>query len=160
MPGDATLEARATAVIDANKYMTLATVDETGRPWATPVYYTPDRYTDFYWVSAPGARHSANPARSPGISIVIFDSQVAIGHAEAVYLAAHAREVPEEELARCSELFSGRFPELREFGPEQLRPPAPLRLYRATVTEHSVLIRGADPAYGSGVDSRATVSLG
>jgi hypothetical protein len=33
------------------------------------------------------------------------------------------------------------------------------RLYRATVTEHSVLIRGGDPDHGRGADSRMTVFL-
>ena len=35
------LDRRAAAVIEANKYMTLGTVDADGLPWVTPVYFTP-----------------------------------------------------------------------------------------------------------------------
>jgi hypothetical protein len=64
------LERIARTVIDANKYMTLATADDAGRPWASPV-----------------------------------------------------------------------------------------RLYRAKVSEHSVLVRGSDPEFGRGVDTRPVVTL-
>jgi nitroimidazol reductase NimA-like FMN-containing flavoprotein (pyridoxamine 5'-phosphate oxidase superfamily) len=153
------LERIARAVIDANKYMTLATADAAGRPWASPVYYTPDGYDVFYWASAPDARHSSNLAQRPDLSVVIFDSTVPIGGAEAVYMVARAEVVPDEELERCAELYGSRFPELRRFGPDELRAPAALRLYRATVTEHSVLVGGSDPELGRGVDTRLTVTL-
>ena len=47
----------------------------------------------------PGAHHSRNVLERPEVEIVIFDSSVAVGHAEAVYLSACAREVPEAGLA-------------------------------------------------------------
>ncbi|MPZ62305.1 MAG: pyridoxamine 5'-phosphate oxidase family protein [Propionibacteriales bacterium] len=153
------LEALAKKVIDENKYMVLGTAGQDGRPWVSPVYYTPDGYTDFYWVSSPDSLHSRNIAQRPEISIVVFNSQVPIGGAQAVYMSAVAGPVPEDELERRTAFYSGRFPELREFPPEDLRPPALFRLYRATATEHSVLIRGSDPTYGRGVDSRMTVTL-
>lgn len=149
----------ARAVIDANKYMTLATADAAGRPWASPVYYTPDGYDVFYWASSPDARHSRNLAQRPDLGLVIFDSTVPIGGAQAVYMAARAELVPYDELAGCAELYVSRFPELRRFGPDELRAPAALRLYRATVAEHSVLVGGGDPDYGRGVDTRLTVTL-
>ena len=153
------LSATARNLIDGNKYMTLATADPDGRPWASPVYYTPDGYTDFYWVSSPDARHSRNLAARPEVSIVVFDSTVPIGGAEAVYMSAHAAEVPDDELPeRCAIYSRPRFPGLHAFGPEDVRPPALIRLYRATVTEHSVLIKGRDPILGRGVDSRMTVT--
>ena len=68
------------AIIDANLYMVLGTADETGAPWVSPVYFAPDGYRDFLWVSSPGARHSMNIAVRPGVSIVVFDSSVPIGH--------------------------------------------------------------------------------
>jgi hypothetical protein len=151
---------RARGIIDENRYMTLGTADQDGTPWANPVYFTPDGYTDFYWVSSPDARHSRNIAARPVVGIVVFDSTVRIGTAEAVYLSAVAGQVPDNELERCALLFSSRFPELKHFPPDQLRPPALFRLYRARVTEHSVLVRGSDPELGTGVDSRVAVDLG
>ncbi|GAB2667622.1 pyridoxamine 5'-phosphate oxidase family protein [Kribbella swartbergensis] len=151
------LERRAAAVIEANKYMTLATVDAGGLPWATPVYFTPDGHRDFYWASSPDSEHSLNLARNPNVSIAIFDSSVAIGHASAVYLRARAELVPDDELERCAAFYSARLPELRTFTADELRGPADLRLYRARATEHWLLIRGRDPEYGTGVDSRRRV---
>jgi nitroimidazol reductase NimA-like FMN-containing flavoprotein (pyridoxamine 5'-phosphate oxidase superfamily) len=154
---DAELARRAMTVIDSNKYMTLGTADSDGEPWVTPVYFTPDRYTDFYWVSTPGSKHSRNLERRPDLSIVIFDSQVPIGGAEAVYMKARAALVAEDELVRCAEFFASRLPELTTFTPEELTEPAAFRLYRATATEHSILIRGGDPTFGREADSRMPV---
>jgi nitroimidazol reductase NimA-like FMN-containing flavoprotein (pyridoxamine 5'-phosphate oxidase superfamily) len=153
------LERIARAVIEANKYMTLATADGPGRPWVSPVYYTPEGYDVFYWVSSPGSVHSRNLAHRPELSIVIFDSQAQIGTAEAVYMVARADIVPDDDLERCAATYGSRFPELRVFRPHELRAPAELRLYRATVAEHSVLVRGSDPEFGRGVDTRLVVSI-
>jgi hypothetical protein len=68
----------ARTIIDENLYMTLATADESGLPWASPVYYASEEYSAFYWVSAPEATHSRNLAVRPQASIVIFDSHTPI----------------------------------------------------------------------------------
>jgi nitroimidazol reductase NimA-like FMN-containing flavoprotein (pyridoxamine 5'-phosphate oxidase superfamily) len=135
----------ARRIIEANDYMTLATADRDGRPWASPVYYTPDGGVDFFWVSRPGSRHSRNIAERPEIGVVIYDSQVPIGGAEAVYLTARAEQVGEPELERCAEIFRRRRHELAAFTPERLRAPHPLRLYRARVLEASVLLDDDGP---------------
>lgn len=153
------LESIARTVIDDNKYVTLATADRAGRPWASPVYYTPDGYRAFYWASSPDSVHSRNIAERPSVSMVVFDSRVPIGGAEAVYMTASAEIVGDHELERCAALYASRFAELRTFTPEELRDPAPLRLYRATITEHSVLVRGSDPVFGQGIDARIVVTL-
>jgi nitroimidazol reductase NimA-like FMN-containing flavoprotein (pyridoxamine 5'-phosphate oxidase superfamily) len=152
-----TLETRAEAVIEGNKYLTLATVDSEGRPWATPVYFTPDGHEHFYWVSSPEARHSHNIAANPAVSIVIFDSTVGIGKAQAVFLSATARLVPEDELVDRAKFFAGRYPELREFSPEELRAPGDIRLYRATATEAWILVSAWDAENKSGVDERRAI---
>jgi nitroimidazol reductase NimA-like FMN-containing flavoprotein (pyridoxamine 5'-phosphate oxidase superfamily) len=59
----------AREIIDANLYMVLGTADETGRPWASPVYYAVAGYREFYWVSSPGATHSRNIAGRPEVSV-------------------------------------------------------------------------------------------
>lgn len=61
----------AEAIIDANRYLTIGTSNQDGTPWLTPVYYTPDRYTDFYWISSPDATHSRNIGERADVSIVI-----------------------------------------------------------------------------------------
>jgi uncharacterized protein YhbP (UPF0306 family) len=119
------LERIARAVIEANKYMTLATADDAGRPWASPVYYTPEGHDVFYWASSPDSVHSRNLAQRPELSIVIFDSQAEIGAADAVYMIARADIVPDDELDRCAATYGSRFPELRVFHPDELRGTRP-----------------------------------
>ncbi|MFI5708264.1 pyridoxamine 5'-phosphate oxidase family protein [Kribbella sp. NPDC051620] len=135
----------ARRIIHANNYLTLSTADQAGRPWASPVYFTPDGGLDFYWVSRPDSRHSQNLTARPEVAIVIFDSQVPVFHAEAVYLTAHAEQVPDADLPPCTEIYRSRLPELTIFTPEHLQPPNPLRLYRAHATEASVLLNDAGP---------------
>ena len=133
--------AAARAIIDANRYMVLATADGSGRPWASPVYYAPAGYRDFYWVSAPEARHSRNVDARPEVGIVIFDSSVPIGAGQAVYMSASARELVDEEREDGIAVFSRRN---LEHGAEawtlsSVEPPARHRVYRAIAAEHYVL---------------------
>ncbi len=122
------LDAMARRVIDGNHYMVLGTRDPDGQSRLSPVYYTPARFTDLYWVSVPDSHHSRNVAADPAVKIVIFDSTAVVGAGEAVYLDATAGEVPDDELeARCGEAFrttAGAEP----FAPDQLRGAAPFRL--------------------------------
>jgi hypothetical protein len=82
--------ATARAIIDANGYMTLATADASGLPWATPVWFAPVGYREFLWVSSPEARHSRNLAERPQLGIVFFDSRAPIGTGQGVYMSAPA----------------------------------------------------------------------
>jgi uncharacterized protein YhbP (UPF0306 family) len=135
----------ARRIIEANNYLTLATADRDGRPWASPVCYTPDSGSDFYWVSRPDSRHSRNLAERREVGIVIFDSQVPLFGAEAVYLTAYAEQVAAPDLARCAEIYSSRFPEVSSFGAARLQAPEAFRLYRAHLLEASVLINDGSP---------------
>lgn len=148
------LDAMARRVIDANHYMTLGTRGPDGRPRLSPVYYTAARYADFYWVSSPHARHSRNVVEHPEIEIVIFDSTAPVGAGEAVYLAATARAIDDDELdAVCSEAFRTTAG-ARRFTAGELRGRAPLRLYVAHATGCEVHVAGSDPVHGAGVDRR------
>jgi nitroimidazol reductase NimA-like FMN-containing flavoprotein (pyridoxamine 5'-phosphate oxidase superfamily) len=143
----------AREIIDANRYMTLATADGGGRPWASPVWYAHQGYADLYWVSRPDARHSRNLAVRPEVGIVIFDSTVPEGDGQAVYVEALAAELDGAErdqgiviLSRRSEA-GGAAP----WDVADVSGPAPFRLYRARASAHFVL---ADS------DERLTVRLG
>jgi nitroimidazol reductase NimA-like FMN-containing flavoprotein (pyridoxamine 5'-phosphate oxidase superfamily) len=154
------LVAMAEDLIDTTRYMVLGTVDPDGRPRVSPVYFAPDGYDVIYWISSPESHHSRNVAERPDVSLVVFDSTAQIGAGRAVYMVARAEQIPEQELDRHVDVACrARFPEQQPFPVERLRPPAPLRLYRAAVTEHSVHIAGRHPTYGRGVDSRMVVNL-
>ena len=131
----------ARAIIAANLYMVLATADERGQPWASPVYYAPRGLSEFIWVSRPDALHSRNIAARPEISIVIFDSSVPIGRGQGVYMAAVAEQLTGEARRDAIESFSRRSSGHGggEFTVGDVEPPAELRLYRATADVHYVL---------------------
>ena len=89
-------------IIEANCYLVLATADATGRPWSSPVYFAHIGFTEFFWVSSPEATHSRNVAVRPEVGIAIFDSQVAIGTGQGVYMSAIAKPLEDGETARGS----------------------------------------------------------
>jgi nitroimidazol reductase NimA-like FMN-containing flavoprotein (pyridoxamine 5'-phosphate oxidase superfamily) len=145
----------AREIIDANVYMTLATADEIGTPWASPVYYAASDYREFYWVSSPEAQHSRNIAVRTQISIVIFNSQIAIGQGQAVYMAALAEEISGAELERGIDIFSrhSQAHGAPAWSIDDVQTPARHRLYRAVVSQHWIL----DPTVRG--DYRTTVQL-
>jgi hypothetical protein len=159
------LGADARAIIDSNVYMVLGTADEDGRPWVSPVYYVPEAYREFYWVSSPEVTHSRNLSERSELSIVVFDSQVPPGTGQAVYMSAVAEELAGVELDRGIDIFSRGAIARRAWGwkAEDVRPPAAYRLYRATVSQHSMLCprssgRPCD-VHGRAFDHRTSVTL-
>ncbi|HEX9331353.1 MAG TPA: pyridoxamine 5'-phosphate oxidase family protein [Anaerolineales bacterium] len=131
-------------IIDSNMYMVLGTADESGQPWASPVYFASAGYKEFYWVSSPEVRHSRNIVIRPQVIIVIFNSQAPIGTGRGVYMSAIAEELTGANLERGIETYSrtslghgGH-----EWKQEDVQASAIYRLYRATTLEHWIL----DPA--------------
>lgn len=129
----------ARAIIDDGDYMTLATADEAGRPWASPVWYAAVGYDELIWLSRPQARHSRNLAVRRELGIVIFDSSASIGMGQGAYIEAVGEQVPEPELERCVDVYSQRSQD--RGGPPltiaEVGDPAPHRLYRALASGHS-----------------------
>ena len=143
-------------IIESNRYMVLGTADEAGVPWVTPVWFAQSEYRRFIWVSSPDRRHSRNVKARPEVSIAIFNSQVAVGSGQAVYMSARAEELSGTELERDVAVFdaAGQAQGLaRRWALEDMVAPAPYRLYRATVSEHWVLDPDSSP------DDRAEVAL-
>lgn len=146
----------AKGIVDANRYMVLGTADEAGVPWTTPVWFAQSDYRRFIWVSSPDRRHSRNVRARAEVSIVIFDSGVAVGDARALYMSAHAEELSGAALEREVGAFdsAGQAQGLtRRWTLEDVVAPAPYRLYRATVSHHWVLDPDSSP------DARAEVTL-
>jgi hypothetical protein len=134
-------ETIARRIIDENLYMTIGTADGSGAPWVSPVYYAPEAYSEFFWVSRPAAQHSRNIEVRPEVSIVIFDSRTPINTGQAVYMAGVAQLVPDEELERGIEVFSRRSVAhgAAVWTTTDVVAPAKLRLYRARVSEQFAL---------------------
>jgi pyridoxine/pyridoxamine 5'-phosphate oxidase len=131
----------ARAIVDDNSYMTLATADANGVPWASPVWFAHDDHEAFLWISRPGSRHSQNIAARREIAIVIFDSTVAPDDRNAVYIDAVAAIVPDAELADAVGVYAERSVArgLDAFAREDVSGDAPWRLYRARASAVYVL---------------------
>src|SRR3954470_10986623 len=125
---------QARALIDAIAYMTLATADADGRPWASPVWFAHRDHREFVWISRPGTRHSRNLAANPRLAISIYDSTVVPDDAAAVYVEGEGAEVTDAgERAALLEVFTRRSVAqgLGPFGEADVTGAAPHRLYRA-----------------------------
>ena len=136
----------ARRMIEANSYLTLATADAAGRPWATPVWFAhaeteTEAGYEFVWVSKPGARHSQNVAARPEIAIVVYDSTVPVGGAAAVYVEAVAAEVPAADRAAALAVYSDKSVArgIRPWQEADVTGFAPHRLYRARASAVFVL---------------------
>jgi nitroimidazol reductase NimA-like FMN-containing flavoprotein (pyridoxamine 5'-phosphate oxidase superfamily) len=136
------LRTLARTIIEANQYMTLATADPSGLPWASPVWYAAaSDLHEFFWISSPVSRHSSNIATRPQIAVVIFDSQQPIGTGQAVYLSAVAEQVADQDIDRGMATFSEASQARggRAWSRSADEAPARHRLYPATAAQHIVL---------------------
>ena len=148
----------AEEILAAARYMTLATADAGGVPWASPVYFARDDHGGFLWVSLPETRHSRNIGARPQVGIAIFDSRVPVGQGQGVYVTAEAAEVPEAEIERAIPRFSARSQEDTgrrwEAEAEAVTGAGPYRLYVARPSETWIL----DPGWSGPGDRRLLVS--
>lgn len=137
----------ARGVIDANRYMVLATADPAGAPWSSPVYFAHQGYREFFWVSSPQAAHSHNITARPQVSIVVFDSSVPIGTGQGVYMSAVAGSVDASDTKNAMDVFSRR--SITHGGqvwtPADVQGDSGLVLYRALAQEHWILAKDGRP---------------
>jgi hypothetical protein len=126
-------------IVRAGTYMTLATADENGLPWASPVWFATADFREYFWASSPEARHSRNLAARPELAISIFDSGQAPGTGQGVYVAAVGALVSESELDHGLAVYSAHDDSLPAWTRADVLPPAKHRLYRAIATELFVL---------------------
>ena len=132
----------AREVFSAGTYVVLATADHDGVPWSSPVWFATEDHRSIYWVSHPDARHSKNIAARPEIALVVFDSTVAAGHGQAVYMTATAEQLTDPAaIERGLAVFSAEAERqgIGEWGLDRVSGEARLRLYRASVHEHWIL---------------------
>ncbi|MGW1208781.1 pyridoxamine 5'-phosphate oxidase family protein [Streptomyces sp. NPDC002499] len=147
MPATSSPAETARGIIEANRYMVLATADQDGRPWSTPVYFAHADCREFVWVSSPQATHSRNIAVRPEVSIAVFDSSSPIGTGQGVYMSAVAARVEESEIERTIDVFSRR--SVGHGGlvwtPADVQDDSGLVLYRAVADAHWILAKDGTP---------------
>ncbi|WP_129669438.1 pyridoxamine 5'-phosphate oxidase family protein [Phytoactinopolyspora endophytica] len=134
-------------IIEATRYLVLATADATGRPWSSPVYFAHIDFSEFFWISSPDVTHSRNIAVRPEVGFVVFDSQAAIGTGQGVYVSAEAKLLEDGETGQGIEAFSRRSIAHggHEWSSDDVQPGAGLRLYHATADSHWILAKDGQP---------------
>lgn len=95
-------------IIHNNQYMTLATTNEDGTAWASPVVYVYDEAYNLYFISRYNTRHVQNIERTHRLAVAIFDSHQPGSGGMGVQIEAEAREVPLEEAPTITQLFLRR----------------------------------------------------
>lgn len=135
-------ERLARALVADNVYLTLATADAAGVPWASPLWFAARGLEEFVWASKPGARHSRNLTETPRVALVVFDSSRTPGAGSALYVQADARQVVDDDLfAEWLAVYNERSVALgiEPWDAADLREPSRHRLYRAVTREAFVL---------------------
>jgi hypothetical protein len=97
---------RARRMLVATQYLTLATADHDGRPWASTLWYaawqptSPDDGLDLVllWLSRHEAQHSRNLLARSEAAISVFDSSQPAGTGEGLQLDVTAGLVPSPEI--------------------------------------------------------------
>ena len=84
-------------ILFESSFLTLATADGDGLPWASPLEFACDENLRFYWVSMVDARHARNIRANPWAAFSIFDCTQTPG-ATAVVQGVYG-EGPVEELS-------------------------------------------------------------
>ena len=97
---------QAQVVFDENILAVLATVNEDGSPWATPVHVATDgEYV--YWFSHESTIHSQNVARDARISVSLFSPDESKGP-KGVYVNGRAEKLAGEQADTAREVFTNR----------------------------------------------------
>jgi len=145
-----------TRLLFESSFMTVATTDDDGLPWATPVEFVCDEVMRFYWISRVDARHSQNVRANCHAALAIYDSRQTAGINAAVqglYAQGQVEEFRRSELSAVQPALQ-RWLEWRG---ERRAPPSALpaaagsdadnswRYYRLTPTDLYALDPGGHP---------------
>jgi hypothetical protein len=83
-------------ILEKIHYINLATVNQDGSPWNTPVSASHDDQLNFFWGSSQNNIHSKNIQRDGRVFVTIYDSTVPEGTGEGLYLTGKAEELGPE----------------------------------------------------------------
>ncbi len=90
-------------------HITIASVDENGQPWNTPVYSAFDDAYNLYWTSAKTNQHSQNIRTNSKVFIVVYDSTDNLGDKTGFYIQARAEElIAPNKIEAARALLQGR----------------------------------------------------
>ena len=87
-------------IIEGNKFLSLATVDNDGNLWSTPLSYSYDENYNFYFTSELDSQHIINIIDNPNVSFTIFDSTRRVSDVDGLQIRGIVGEVDKENLEK------------------------------------------------------------
>lgn len=97
---------QARAILDENILGVVATINEDGSPWATPLHFVGDDKA-LYWFSTTDRVHSVNIERDNRVGVSIFSPDESQGP-KGVYVHGRAERLDDEGRVEAYKLFEGR----------------------------------------------------
>ena len=92
----------AKAILSENILGTVATINEDGSPWTTPIHVFSDDEA-VYWFSNEDKLHSINIDRDPRVSLALFSPDLSRGP-QGVYVSGFATKLDDESTAAAKQL--------------------------------------------------------
>lgn len=150
---------KARYLIKNAENMVIATADQKGKPWISPVGFQPDEQYNLYWISNKEALHSQNIRNRPEVAIVIV-GKIPDGAVDGVYFDAAATELEDEaEVKHAVAIFAKRpkEPKFDVNSTSQVTGDAVWRIYKAKPIEISK--RADTTLNGQAITVRENVKL-
>jgi uncharacterized protein YhbP (UPF0306 family) len=152
--------AQAQQILRTERFLTLATVDRSSFPWASPLLYGYDAGLTLYWTSAIAARHSINLDGTQGrCAVTIFDSHASPGKIAGLFLTGVAGLVSENQVAQAMEHLFDRMDQRPNRTSVDYLGDSPRRFYQFQPSE--IWITGDRLPVGNQlVDTKVLLDLG
>ena len=87
-------------IIKDNKFLSLATIDNEGEVWSTPLSYYCDENYNFYFTSELDSKHIINIMDNPNVSFTIFDSTRRVSDVDGLQIKGIVGQVDNNDLER------------------------------------------------------------
>lgn len=97
---------QAQIIFKENLVGAIATINEDGSPWVTPVHIVADDDA-VYWFSMEDKQHSLNIARNPKVSLTLFSSDLSKGP-KGVYINGTADKLDVSATTKAKKLLEAR----------------------------------------------------
>jgi uncharacterized protein YhbP (UPF0306 family) len=152
--------AQVQQILRTEQFLTLATVDRSGFPWASPLLYGYDAGLTLYWSSAIASRHSVNLEQTQGrCAVTMFDSHASPGKIAGLFLTGNGELVPEDQVAQAMEHLFARMDQRPDRTAADYLGDSPRRFYQFQPRE--VWITGDRVPVGNQlVDTKVLLDIG
>jgi uncharacterized protein YhbP (UPF0306 family) len=152
--------AQAQQILRTEQFLTLATVDRSGFPWASPLLYGYDAGLTLYWSSAIASRHSVNLDETQGrCAVTMFDSHASPGKITGLFLTGTGKLVPEDQVAQAMEHLFDRMDQRPNRTATDYLGDSPRRFYQFQPSE--IWITGDRVPVGNQlVDTKVALDIG